>query len=352
MRRMGGKWWGLARHRGFLAVVVSVILMLARTARADDPRVRTCQGPSACCPDKVDPDVASGPVSVDVGVVLVGLYGIDEKTQSWTADFYLYEAWIPTPAFVPQTEIVNEISRLSEQFDTTELAGGRCMRTRRIRSTLHSEFVLRTFPFDHQTLVLEVSDADYDSSEVRYHDVARVAGLEETVVNQVTGWKLESSLNYLHSRRAFKWEEGAPDYDHASFSVSIRRHVSFHVSKYFLPLLLLVIVSFSAFWIDPEDLASELQVGVTCLLAVIALQFAEGSTLPDVSYLTIADRAYSICYVAIALAILQSILTNRIARAGRKDAALAIDKCCRWAFPLGLAVALVGAIVRAYTQGR
>ena len=58
-------------------------------------------------------------------------------------------------------------------------------------------------------------------------------------------------------------EEGAPAYDYATFSVDVTRHVSFHLGKFFLPLLVIVFISFSVFWIDPEDLGSSMSVGVT-----------------------------------------------------------------------------------------
>ena len=45
-----------------------------------------------------------------------------------------------------------------------------------------------------------------------------------------------------------------------------------------LPLLVIVAVAFTVFWIDPEDLSSKASIGVTCLLAAIAFQLAEAGT--------------------------------------------------------------------------
>lgn len=127
----------------------------------------------------------------------------------------------------------------------------------------------------------------------------------------------------------------------------MQRHVTFHLTRYFLPFILIVVVSLLAFWIDPEDLASQLQIGVTCLLAAIALQFAEGGTLPEVSYLTLADRAYAVCYVAIAAAVIESISVNALVRRGEKDRAIRIDRLCRKLFPAIVVVALAVSTVRA-----
>lgn len=339
------------RLEAVLAFVLTLFaLALPHRAFAADSKSSTCDGPPECCPAALGPEEHGSVHAVEVGVVLIGIYDINEKASSWTADFYLYEQWSKSTGFVPQTEIVNETNRISEQFDETELRGDRCVRTRRIRSTLHTSFNLRTFPFDRQDLTLDVSDAKYESREVEYPQTPKIAGLDDSVLHQLSGWKVISGLTHERTRRAFKWDEGSPDYDHATFSVSVRRHVSYHLARYFLPLLLIVVVAFSVFWIDPDDLSSELTIGVTCLLAAIALQFAEASSLPDVSYLTIADRAYSICYVAIGLAVLQTIYTNRLARGGKRNTALLVDRYSRIAFPALLVFATVIAIVRAVTQ--
>jgi hypothetical protein len=329
-------------------LVFALVFLLPCIARAADHGLLTCDGPDACCPAKVEfADNASHVVRV--GVVLVGIYEVSEKTSSWMADFYLYESWRPAPGFVPQTEVVNEIERKSVQFDNTEFRDGQCSRSRRIHSALRTAFNLRTFPFDQQTLVLELSDAEFPTRQVRYDEQA-TAGLDDAATRQLAAWKVLPGLRYEHSTRAFRWDPGAPDYDYATFSVTVRRHISFHLSRYFLPLLLIVIVSFGVFWINPEDLSSEVQVAVTCLLAAVALQLSEGRELPDVSYLTIADRAFAASYVAIALSIIQVLYTNHLSRAGKKERALRLDRWSRVVFPAALVLALAAAVVRAYTQ--
>jgi hypothetical protein len=210
---------------------------------------------------------------------------------------------------------VRQRSRLLRE--QAELRDGRCIRTRRLHSTLRTGFNLRTFPFDAQTLTLVLSDAQFPSGQVRYDD-RTIAGLDDAALHELAAWKVAPAVQYARTTKAFRWDPGAPDYDYATFSVTVWRHVGYHIGRYFLPLLLIVIVSFGVFWINPEDLASEMSVAVTCLLAAVALQLAEGSALPEVAYLTIADRAFATSYVAIALSVLQALYTNHLSRAERR----------------------------------
>lgn len=338
-----------AQHVFMVLAVLALVLGVSRRALAED-HAFSCDGPPQCCPSNIDFNTTAQHV-VEVGVVLEGIHEITEKSSSWNADLYLYEQWVPAPNFVPQTEIVNEIERKSVDFDETELRDGSCLRTRRIRSTLRTHLNLRTFPFDIQTLTLQLSDAEFPSRQVRYADHA-IAGLDAPVAEQLIAWKILSPLAYVRTSRSFRWDPGSPDYDYGTFALRVRRHVSYHLSKYFLPLLLIVVVSFSVFWIDREDLASKLQIGVTCLLAVIALQFTEASDLPDVSYLTIADRAYAASCVAIALAVLHSVYMHRLAKNAQGERALLVERWSRIAFPIVLILALVGGALRAFSQAR
>jgi len=91
-----------------------------------------------------------------------------------------------------------------------------------------------------------------------------------------------------------------------------------------------------------------LQISVTCLLAVVALQFAEASDLPDVSYLTLADRVYATSYVCIALSTLQAVYTNALVRADKRALALRVDRVSRVLFPVFLLVAVLGLTLRVF----
>jgi len=333
------------RHLLSLLAVLA-LLFATRSALAVEEK---CSGPEACCPEKQVEEL-DHQVKVTPGVVLLSISNVSELSGTWDADFYLYETWPPTPGFTPRTEVVNEVERKSVSFDDTDLRDGLCLRSRRIHSTLRSAFNLRRFPFDAQKLTLVLSDNEFDDKSVSYPPGPYVLGLDDSVRSMISGWRIAGEPKYARTATAFKWEPGAPTYDYATFEVTVKRQVTFHLTRYFLPLILIVVVAFSAFWIDPEDLGSQMQIGVTCLLAAIALQFAEGGTLPQVSYLTLADRLYAVCYVAIAAAVVESISVNALVRRKSKEAALRVDKACRRIFPALVILAITVATIRSFTQ--
>jgi hypothetical protein len=303
-----------------------------------------CEGPDACCGTITDREVAV-PQAVSLGVAIQNIRNLDERAGGWDVDYYLYEKWMPVPGFTPQTEIVNETSRQeSIHFDLVELKGGYCHRSRHFRSTLRVEYDLRRFPFDHQNLLMVLSDAQFDSGQLSYADKPAVADIDSFVHSQLSGWRVGETVAYRREARKFTGEEGSPSYDYATFSVPVERQIEFHVTKYFLPLFIIVVVAFCTFWIDPDDLNTQVSIGVTCLLAAIALQFSESSRLPEVAYLTFADRVYVACYLAIALTLVESVYTNSLVRKKHKQAALLVQHRSRLIFPCVLLLAVgVGA---------
>lgn len=320
-------------------------LILAACLASGSARAQECPGPQECCADKPAEKLAHTAV-VSVGIVLVGLYNVNEKSGTWDADYYLYETWNPQPGFAPQTEVVNEVARLSEQFGSLARRDDRCIRSRRIRSTLNSPLNLRLFPFDRQHLTLQLSDSWLYADMARYDDKPFIHGVDDAVYRQLSQWEVGEKLNYARQKRPFKWEEGvwegvSPVYDYASFTVLVRRHTTFHLTKFFLPLLIIVLVAMTVFWVDPNDLASQVSIGVTCLLAAIAFQLTQASTLPEVAYLTLADLVFAVSYLTIALALVESLYSNVLARRGERERAIRLDRLCRVAFPLGL-LALTG----------
>jgi hypothetical protein len=316
-------------------ILVTPIRALAETA--------TCDGPEECCPKQLNLDLPHRTTAA-VGIAFRGLYNVDEKMGTWEADYYLYESWPPTPGFFPQTEVVNELNRQSSQFDETLLRDGRCVRSRRIHSTLHTRYDLKRFPFDEQKLTLELADAEFDASDLSYERTPLHLELDADARDQLVAWKVDATPSWRLGQHAFSPRPGAPAYPLATVVISVRRQIGFYLTRFFLPLFLIVAVAMTVFWIHPEDLSSQVGIGVTCLLAVIAFQFAQASSLPAVAYLTFADRVYAVSYFAIALAMIESIWGNTLVRRGLQERADRLDRICRWAFPLGIAGLMIGSL--------
>jgi hypothetical protein len=124
----------------------------------------------------------------------------------------------------------------------------------------------------------------------------------------------------------------------AHFQLSIRRKSAFYVWKVILPLLLMVILSWAVFWIEANDVATQVQIAVTTVLTIIAFAFAISGSLPRVPYLTFIDVFFLTCnlFVFIAIAELMSVHVSHRTRG--TDIAERIRRHARWLVPIAFLV--------------
>jgi len=115
------------------------------------------------------------------------------------------------------------------------------------------------------------------------------------------------------------------------FSAS-RRH-QHYILKVLLPLLLIVCMAFSVFWIDPTLGASQISVAVTSMLTLIAYRFAIGADTPKLPYLTLMDAFILLGTLMVFFSLVEVMITTRLALTDRVLLARAIDRKCRLVFP-------------------
>jgi hypothetical protein len=118
------------------------------------------------------------------------------------------------------------------------------------------------------------------------------------------------------------------------------------VWKVILPLFLIVLMSWSVFWIDPSSAGTQIAVATTSMLTLIAYRFAIDSQVPKVSYLTKMDQFIVVGTVLVFLTLMQVVLTSRLAQLGREKLAKRIDRFSRLIFPGMFVVALILSLIK------
>jgi hypothetical protein len=100
------------------------------------------------------------------------------------------------------------------------------------------------------------------------------------------------------------------------------------------PLVVLVSVIWSIFWIDIDSLADRLNVSFIGVLTIVAYQFVVIENMPRMSYLSFTDTLLLISFLTMAATIPQSLTIHTLVRKGKQGLARRIDRTSRWAFPL------------------
>jgi cadmium resistance protein CadD (predicted permease) len=93
-------------------------------------------------------------------------------------------------------------------------------------------------------------------------------------------------------------------------------------------------MSWAVFWVNPQNLSPQLQLAGTSMLTLIAYQFTVNDLLPRVGYLTSMDQYVLSSSLLVFLALVEALITGRLASTGRAAAAEMLDRVSRWLFPV------------------
>jgi hypothetical protein len=131
------------------------------------------------------------------------------------------------------------------------------------------------------------------------------------------------------------------------FSFRAERIYNHYVIKFIIPLILIVMMSWIVFWIDPEEAGSQLSVAMTAALTLIAYHIALAGKLPDIPYLTRMDLFLFGSTLLVFSALLEVVVTSRLAKGDSAVLAHKLDAVCRVIFPLSyLVIAVFSLILR------
>src|SRR5207245_4481039 len=129
------------------------------------------------------------------------------------------------------------------------------------------------------------------------------------------------------------------------FLFTVSRIVQFYVWKVILPLVLIVIMSWAVFWIDPVTSNSQISIAVTSMLTLIAYRFAIDNQLPRLPYTTNLDAFILMSTVLVFFSFIEVLVTTILENQKRNRLAITIDRFCRVIFPVILLLASMGIFV-------
>ena len=88
-------------------------------------------------------------------------------------------------------------------------------------------------------------------------------------------------------------------------TIRIDRKTGYYVLQVIVPSVLLVVLSWFSFWIDPNVVPARISLGVTCILTMTTQSSGIRQTLPPVSYVKAIDIWMIVCLMFVFGALLE-----------------------------------------------
>ncbi len=157
--------------------------------------------------------------------------------------------------------------------------------------------------FEYPSLSMEDVIDNFDKSFADFYGENSLTQLEwnKYNINKLAGLHEFNLAEHLIYEEPFTFIDG-DQYANYVYYFSFNRNFNFYVLKIIVPVIFLVFLSFSVFWIRNNEIEAKLNVSIVCLLALIAYNFAVNSDIPKLNSLTILDSFILISYLFSGLA--------------------------------------------------
>ncbi len=310
------------------------------------------------------PEEWLGPTKIHFLVFVVDIDNIDGAGQSFTANVYVGLRWkderlahegsirtVPLKeTWNPRVIIANRGGIVQKSLpEVVEIeSDGTVTYRQRYTGPLSQPLKLSEFPFDQHDFTIRFVATGYSSDEIEFIPDSSIEGTPITTPGggfyhelSLPDWHV---LKYQAQTRAYEPVKGRKAAGFV-FEFTAKRYATYYVWQVIVPLILIVMMSWGALYIDPTNAGAQIGVATSSMLTLIAYRFMVGNLIPRLPYMTRMDYFLLGSTILVFLTLAEVIVTANLALSGRRPLARKIDAWCRFIFPAVFALWSVWSLV-------
>jgi hypothetical protein len=305
------------------------------------------------------PDPKGVPTKVGVHLFVINIESVSGPDQSFKANIVISATWkdprlackpgqdpdlISTykldQVWHPSVYIVNQRRVFKQEKDVIKVD---CEGNAEYSQIFYGDFLtladIKDFPFDKRPLNIDVVSKEYGPEEVELSVEEEFTGRADKF--SIADWFIantpttESSVYKVNSKFA------QMSLSRLIFSFNADRNTHYYLWKVIVPMMLIVFMSWSVFWIPPDQLGPKLGLSVTSMLTLIAYRFALSNLTPKVDYLTRFDKFAFAATLLIFLALVVTVATGSLSARGNDALAKRLDSYSRFVFPAAFIIVTI-----------
>ena len=267
-------------------------------------------------PGSESPDSAS-PRNVLVTVYVVDFNRVDINAGTVGIDFYLHLT-------SNETITISDIELMNGMITSTSLVKDTPNEKEyRIIAVLTIEPDLLRYPFDSHTLAIKLEPALENEQEMILTTNQSENGIGPDA--DLPGWEIGRLWS---DTRSVTYMPGEQPYSRIVFAYDIERDTTSTILKFFLPVILILIVSLSSLFMR---ISSRLALNSSMFLSVVMIHWRIVDNIPSVTYATFLDLFMVITYGTLVMVLISGIL---ILKAQESDDIQKVFLIHRWSVRL------------------
>lgn len=307
--------------------------------------------------------VARDPIPVGAGLILEQIINVDQQSEFFTVVGSFQMEWTdPALAFAPEScqcdfkvfndynidQFLAEIDNRWPDFTFRNQQGPRWIQNQsivqfhdghvtyfeRFTTDFQVDFDFRQFPFDTQQFVIYI-DSVFPEEFFRFFNLEEISAVSSTTGEDE--FILQDLSVEISSTSTSKGIVSS-----YMFSFEAPRHLSYYIFRIFVPILLIILISWVTFFL--KNYTHRIEVASANLLLFIAFSFSLADNYPRLGYLTFLDAVMAIMFIINALVIVYNVWLRRLEMNDKVDTVERIDNILDWVYPL-IYIALLGILV-------
>ena len=276
---------------------------------------------------------------VFVGVDIVRINDVNIKEMQWDVDVFMWFKWAGDRLDVKEIEKIGAINCVKEQSALLkeDLSRPTKYRACKKRLTLTSPFDLSDFPFDSQTLRLQIAHLNKNSTHIMLALDSR--HMEKSLITDIKPqeWTCRGRDFYTELYR-YDSTFGDPDYrmgtgykspiyfSTVNLNVDIKRLLQPYIFTFFLPLIIILGIILLILWVPLDQFAPRINASISGLVGVLVYHMSQKNSFPKVGYTMFADYYFLIAYLFVITMILCIIKVQMMVAAGKKEEAKIVNR--------------------------
>jgi hypothetical protein len=322
------------------------------------------------------PPDTGAPTPVSVGVFVSDVNAVTEQEETFEFEGILTAAWRDSrlafdpgetgpgekvyqgayqfaevfDGWWPQLFLANESGQFETQSVLVRVApDGRVVWTQEFNAVAEMPMQLRRFPFDRQRFEAIFELLGFGPERVVLVADPATTGVMERAPS-IAQWALRDVETSTREGRAVYDDGRAAALSQLVVTLDMAREPGHLLRVVVVPLVVLVFLTFTVFWMDRESLGDRMDISFIGILSVVAYQIVVSDHMPAIAYFTMMHGFLYSTYLLLTAGVVVNLVVAKLDRTGRRAAGDRLDATCRWAFPL-LFVALNAANAAFFLAG-
>jgi hypothetical protein len=308
--------------------------------------------------------VLDSPIEVKVGIKMERISAVDSQNETFTMLGSLRMDWTdPSLAFSPDScnctvKVYSEkefdrfladvesrwpdfvlFNQLGNRWVQSRVAvlwpDGRARFGESFTTTFQSDFDFRKFPLDTQEFpiyldMLYPTDIYVLADLPGYTAISSEHGEDEFIITDFV-----TEISTIEGRVA------DTPVSRFNFNFYAPRHLDYYVLQVFVPILLIILISWFTFFL--RDFSRRIEAAAANILLFIAFSFSLADNYPRLGYITFLDAIMAVTFAVNTLVLLYNVYMKRLENEGRLGRVERIDRFFDWAYPL-MYIVLIGIV--------